>query len=175
MQIWFNSSWLPFLPEIGGSNFGLCSTLYLIALSYASTRTGPFTHISDLGTISVTRRNCASPVSKVERHISDRFCSTLWCNCLVPRRLSLDENVRSKEGGKETTGETAVPFPWSLAVHHQSLAFRARLYEAKNEASEEEAAPAWCSMCGNDSQSVPSLRFIPDWTVFLVGMKTYPV
>ena len=24
-----------------------------------------------------------------------------------PRRLSLDENVRSKEGGKETTGETS--------------------------------------------------------------------
>ena len=41
--------------------------------------------------------------------------------------LSLDENVRAKDGGKETTGETAlrlpsVPFPWSLAVHHQSLA-----------------------------------------------------
>ena len=41
--------------------------------------------------------------------------------------LSLDENVRAKEGGKETMGETAlrlpsVPFPWSLAVHHQSLA-----------------------------------------------------
>ena len=102
----------------------------------------PFTHISDLGTISVTRRNCASPVSKVERHISDRFCSTLWCNCLVPRRLSLDENVRSKEGGKETTGKPAVSFPWSLAVHNQSLAFRARLYEAKNEPSEKEAAPA---------------------------------
>ena len=48
-------------------------------------------------------------------------------NCLVPRRLSLDENVRAKESGKETTGETtrrllSVPFPWSLAVHHQSLA-----------------------------------------------------
>ena len=64
--------------------------------------------------------------------------------CLVPRRLSLDENVRAKEGGKETTGETAlrlpsIPFPWSLAVHHQSLAFRARLYDKKNEAPEEEA------------------------------------
>ena len=135
----------------------------------------PFTHIKDLGTISVTRRNCASPVSKVERHISDRFCSTLWYNCLVPRRLSLDENVREKEGGKERTGETSVPFPWSLAVHHQSLAFHARLYDAKNEASEEEAAPSWCSMFVNDSQSVPLLRFILDWTVFLVGTKTYPV
>ena len=41
--------------------------------------------------------------------------------CLVPRRLSLslDENVRAKEGGKEKKGETAlrllsVPFPWFL-------------------------------------------------------------
>ena len=70
--------------------------------------------------------------------------------CLVPRllSLSLDENVRAKEGGKETTGETALrltlrlpslPFPWSLAVHHQTLAFRARLYHAKHEAPEEEA------------------------------------
>ena len=50
--------------------------------------------------------------------------------CLVPRRLSLDENALS-----------SVPFPWSLAVHHQSLAFRARLYYAKNEAPEEEADP----------------------------------
>ena len=46
--------------------------------------------------------------------------------CLVPRRLSFDENVRAKEGGKKTTGETSlrlpfVPFPWSLVVHHQSL------------------------------------------------------
>ena len=45
----------------------------------------------------------------------------------VSLSLSLDENVRAKEGGKETMGETAlrlpsVPFPWSLAVHHQSLA-----------------------------------------------------
>ena len=64
--------------------------------------------------------------------------------CLAPRRLSLDENVRAKEGGKETTGETSfrrpsLPFPWSLAVHHQSLVFRARLYDAKNEAPEEKA------------------------------------
>ena len=52
--------------------------------------------------------------------------------------LSLDENVRAKEGGKVPS----VPFPWSLAVHHQSVAFRARLYDAKNEAPEEEAGAA---------------------------------
>ena len=72
---------------------------------------------------------------------------TLDSACLVPRRLSIDENVRAKEGGKETTGETvlrvpSVPFPWSLAVHHQSLAFRARLYDEKNQAPEEEAGIA---------------------------------
>ena len=49
---------------------------------------------------------------------------------------------------KKTTQDLAgarllsVPFPWSLAVHHQSLAFRARLYDEKNEAPEEEAGSA---------------------------------
>ena len=33
--------------------------------------------------------------------------SKLSIVCLVPRRLSFDENVRAKEGGKETTGETS--------------------------------------------------------------------
>ena len=33
----------------------------------------------------------------------------------------------------------SVPFPWSLAVHHQSLAFRAPIYDAKNETPDEEA------------------------------------
>ena len=48
-----------------------------------------------------------------------------------PRRLPLDENVRVKEGGKDT---------WSLAFHHQSLAFHASLHDEKNEAPEDEAA-----------------------------------
>ena len=45
--------------------------------------------------------------------------------CLVSRRLSLslDENVRAKEGGKVPS----VPFPWSLAVLHQSLVSRSPL------------------------------------------------
>ena len=35
---------------------------------------------SDFGAISVTKRGCGTaPISKVERHISDRFCVTLWC------------------------------------------------------------------------------------------------
>ena len=41
--------------------------------------------------------------------------------CLVPRRLSLDENVCAKEGGKE-----CVLFQWSLAALHQSLAITLR-------------------------------------------------
>ena len=41
--------------------------------------------------------------------------------------------MRAKEGGKET------PLPWSLAVHHQSHAFRVSFYHSKNEAPEEEA------------------------------------
>ena len=54
--------------------------------------------------------------------------------CLVPRRLSVDENVRAKEGGKETTGETC--FACRLYPSHGPLwfitshSFRARLCHA---------------------------------------------
>ena len=52
---------------------------------------------------------------------------------LVPRRLSLDEDVRAKEGGKQTAVCTLSMVPCgSSAVAH--------LYLAKNEAPEEEAA-----------------------------------
>ena len=30
------------------------------------------------GAISVTERSCVLPISKVEVHISDRFCAILW-------------------------------------------------------------------------------------------------
>ena len=68
---------------------------------------------------------------------------TLYC-CLVPRRLSFDENERAKEGGKETTG-FALGFACRLYPSHGPLrfitshSFRARLCHAKNEAPEEEA------------------------------------
>ena len=54
-------------------------------------------------------------------------CARRWCRakcsenvtvsplpCLVPRRLSFDENVRAKEGGKETTGKALRLPPYTL-------------------------------------------------------------
>ena len=39
-----------------------------------------FTHENgDFGSIYVTERSYAAPTSKVESHISDRFCAILWC------------------------------------------------------------------------------------------------
>ena len=64
-------------------------------------------------------------------------------DCLAPRPLSFDENVRAKEGGKETTGETC--FACHLYPSHGPLrfitshSFHAHLCHAKNEAPEEEA------------------------------------
>ena len=52
--------------------------------------------------------------------------------CLVSRRLSLDEDVRVKEGRKETKGQTEL-IPWSLPVHHQSLPITWRKKEAPGE------------------------------------------
>ena len=44
--------------------------------------------------------------------------------CLVPRRLdlSLDENMRAKEGGKETTGETSLRLPFITSHSRFALA-----------------------------------------------------
>ena len=57
----------------------------------------------------------------------------MW-GCLVPKRLSLDENMRAKEGRKETT--TAV---CTLPMVPCGSSPVARHYLAKNEAAEEEA------------------------------------
>ena len=55
---------------------------------------------------------------------------------LTQRSLSLDENLRAKEGGKEKTAKTSLllssfTFPWSLGLRYQSLAFRGRLCAKK--------------------------------------------
>ena len=40
-----------------------------------------FTHKnSDFCAISATERSCAALTSKVDRHVLDRFCGTLWCS-----------------------------------------------------------------------------------------------
>ena len=50
-------------------------------------------------------------------------------------------SLRTRKGRREGDNGrlSSVPFQRSLAVHHQSLAFRARLCHAKNEAPEEDA------------------------------------
>ena len=65
-----------------------------------------------------------------------RFSNTMKSytnSCLVPRRLSFHENVRAKEGGKETTGVCTLP------VVPCGSSPVSRLYLTKNEAPEEEA------------------------------------
>ena len=61
---------------------------------------------------------------------------------------------REGDNGQDVLRLPSVPFPWSLAVHNQSLAFRTRLYDAKNEAPEE---VAWFSVRSR-SLSLPSGR-----------------
>ena len=46
---------------------------------------------------------------------------------------------REGDNGRNVVRLPSVPIPWPLAVHNKSLAFRARLYDAKNEAPEEVA------------------------------------
>ena len=54
-----------------------------------------FTHEDhDFGGISVTESSCTVPISKVERHIMDRFYTTLWY-----RVNWYSDNVRSEKKG----------------------------------------------------------------------------
>ena len=60
---------------------------------------------------------------------------------LPPTQTSLFRWKCARKGRREGDNGLclpSVPFPWSPAAHHQSLAFRARLFQAKNEAPEEE-------------------------------------
>jgi len=69
----------------------------------------------------------------------DIICRTWRCDCLVPRRLSLDENVRAKEGRKETW-----PAICTLPMVPCSSSPVARLYLAKNEVPEAGAGDVKC-------------------------------
>ena len=63
----------------------------------------------------------------------------------LPRtQASLSRWKCARKRGRE--GQQSISFPWSLAVHHLSLAFRFHLYDAKNEAPEEEAG-IWQQPC----------------------------
>ena len=89
--------------------------------------------------------------------------------CLVPRRdvsLDLDENLRTKEGGKEKTGEwrfashfSPSHCPLHFATSHQSLTFRVRVF-AQNEAPEEETG------------IVPLLSWSVEWNARNTKMTT---
>ena len=46
---------------------------YRIRLLFTQKKNG------DLSAINVTKQSCAAPIPKVERHLSDRFCASLWC------------------------------------------------------------------------------------------------
>lgn len=72
--------------------------------------------------------------------------------CVVPRRLSLDENVCAKEGGKETTGCTLPVAPCGSSLVTR---VRVRLYHAKNEALKEEAAIALNQVDEHDDCTQP--------------------
>ena len=54
--------------------------------------------------------------------VRSAFARKASCCCLVPRRLS--SMCAQRKAGRRQRARTSVPFPWSLAVHHQSLAFR---------------------------------------------------
>ena len=71
-------------------------------------------------------------ISKISL-VKSNFLDDVETTCLVPRRLSLDENVRAKEGGKDTAALCTLPM---VPCRSSPVA---RLYLAKNEEPEKEA------------------------------------
>ena len=85
--------------------------------------------------------------------------------CLVPRRLSFDENVRAKESGKETTGKTR--FACRLYPSHGSLRFitshsRFALASAMRKTKRLRRRLFLCRCCTTTTRKSPVSRFMED-------------
>ena len=63
----------------------------------------------DFGAISLTEWGFAAPNPKMERHVSDRFCFTLWCSRTVAE-------VNKQEGGLESTETEENIQEWGLGL-----------------------------------------------------------
>ena len=84
------------------------------------------------GTISMTERSCVPPISKVERHIADRFFAILWCsvNTHSPRRGSKIRSFSSDDGNSNENVKKAIRLQskkkTTLHVHHSFCTFLCR-------------------------------------------------
>ena len=84
------------------------------------------------GPISMTERSCVPPISKVERHIADRFCAILWCsvNTYSPRRGSKIRSFSSDDGNSNENVKKAISLQskkkTTLHVHHSFCTFLCR-------------------------------------------------
>ena len=84
------------------------------------------------GAISMTERSCVPPISKVERHIADRFCAILWCsvNIYSPRRGRKIRSFSSDDGNSNENVKKAIRLQskkkTTLHVHHSFCTFLCR-------------------------------------------------
>ena len=85
---------------------------YRICFLSSFTTNGEDRHELKLEKIGPNFSSCSAMLAKITIQIYG-WCSLLklFDICLIPRRLSFDENVPAKEGGKETTGETCRLYP----------------------------------------------------------------
>ena len=66
-----------------------------------------FTHTNGCGgAISVTERSCVAPISKVERHISDSFCVSLWSRTTnISSLFASQSNIHSYNTRSSSRGD----------------------------------------------------------------------
>ena len=93
------------------------------------------------------------------------YFSVHFFACLVPRRLSFDENLRAKEGGKEATGKTR--FACRLYLSHGPLRFitshsRFALASAMRKTKRVRRRLFLCRCCTTTTRKSPVSRFMED-------------
>ena len=86
------------------------------------------------------RHGCETSLKCFIARFTTHVQTCLATNQVVAAASYPDVSLSMKMCAQRKAGR--IPFPWSLAVHHQSLVFRARLYDEKNGAPEEEAVVA---------------------------------
>ena len=80
----------------------------------------------------MTERSCVPPISKVERHIADRFFAILWCsvNTYSPRRGSKIRSFSSDDGDSNENVKKAIGLhskkKTTLHVYHSFCTFLCR-------------------------------------------------
>ena len=110
------TTWVCLATTLGHASFKLFALYWIAFVQTQETE-------ADFVAISGTEQSCAASITKVESHISDRFCAILWCSehLLGPSRKSIS---RSEDWNPLRREQIFRSEDWNLV--HQTLSANRR-------------------------------------------------